>query len=236
MRLHERILALLILLTAGQTALADPIDLKPFRATYTAEWKGVTAAGSTVELKRIDANLYTYSSVNTARGVFRMAFPDAVSQKSTFKIVDNQVVPVLFEGSDEKERPINLSFDWKQKRVTGVAKERAVDLELPDGAQDAMSLQIASLRNLAGGTLKGTVWMIDATKLKEYELQLEGNARVETAVGELDTIVYTSRRPGSENLTRTWVAPALGYLPVKAQRMDGKKVLITLLIQTVDRE
>jgi len=236
MRLPERILALLVLITSGQAAMADPIDLKPFRATYNAEWKGVTAASSTVELKRIDANLYTYSSVNTARGVFRMAFPDAVSQKSTFRIIDNQVVPVLFEGSDEKERPINLSFDWNKKRVTGVAKERAVDLELPDGAQDAMSLQIASLRNLAGSTIKGTVWMIDATKLKEYELQLEGNARIETAVGELDTIVYTSRRPGSENLTRTWVAPALGYLPVKAQRMDGKKVLITLLIQSVDKE
>jgi len=235
MRLPERILALLILLTASQGVLADPIDLKPFRATYVAEWKGVTAAGSTVELKRIDANLYTYSSVNAARGVFRMAFPDAVSQKSTFRVIDNQVVPMLFEGSDEKERPINLSFDWQKKRVTGVAKERAVDLELPDGTQDAMSLQIASLRNLAAGTLKGTVWMIDATKLKEYELQLEGNARIETAVGELDTIVYTSRRPGSEKLTRTWVAPALGYLPVKAQRLDGRKVLITLLIQTVDR-
>lgn len=236
MRLPERILVLLMLLTAGHAALADPIDLKPFRATYIAEWKGVTAAGSSVELKRIDENLYTYSSVNTARGIFRMAFPDALSQKSTFRIIDNQVVPMLFEGSDEKERPINLSFDWKKKRVTGVAKERAVDLELPDGAQDAMSLQIASLRNLAAGTLKGTIWMIDATKLKEYELQLEGNARIETALGELDTIVYTSRRPGSENFTRTWVAPAIGYLPVKAQRMDGKKVLITLLIQTVDRE
>ncbi len=79
-------------------------------------------------------------------------------------------------GSDEKERPINLTFDWQKKRVTGVAKERAVDLELPEGAQDAMSLQIASLRNLASGKLKGTVWMIDATKLKEYELHLEGNA------------------------------------------------------------
>jgi hypothetical protein len=236
MRLPERIFALLILVTASQGVLADPIDLKPFRATYVAEWKGVTAAGSTVELKRIDANLYTYSSVNAARGIFRMAFPDAVAQKSTFRVIDNQVVPMLFEGSDEKERPINLSFDWQKKRVTGVAKERAVDLELPDGTQDAMSLQIASLRNLAAGTLKGTVWMIDATKLKEYELQLEGNARIETAVGELDTIVYTSRRPGSEKLTRTWVAPALGYLPVKAQRLDGRKVLITLLIQTVDKE
>jgi len=225
----------LAMLAAAGAVNADPIDLKPFRATYIAEWKGVTAASSTVELKNIDSNIYTYSSVNSARGVFRMAFPDALSQTSTFRIVDGQVVPMMFQGSDEKERPINLTFDWPKKRVTGVAKEKPVDLELPDGAQDAMSLQIASLRNLASGKLAGTVWMIDATKLKEYELHQEGNARIETALGELDTIVYTSKRHNSENLTRTWVAPALGYLPVKAQRVDGKKVLITLLIQTVDR-
>ena len=122
-----------------------------------------------------------------------------------------------------------------RKRVTGVAKEKAVDLELPEGAQDAMSLQIASLRNLASGQLAGSVWMIDATKLKEYELHLEGNARIDTELGELDTVVYTSKRHNSESFTRTWVAPALGYLPVKAQRVDGKKVLITLLIQTVEK-
>jgi hypothetical protein len=233
MRLPE--LMGLVLLTAAGAVRADPIDLKPFRATYIAEWKGVTAASSTVELKNAGADTYTYSSVNSARGVFRMAFPDALSQISTFRITDGQVVPMTFQGSDEKERPINLTFDWQKKRVTGVAKEKPVDLELPDGAQDAMSLQIASLRNLQSGNLKGTVWMIDATKLKEYELHLEGNARIETALGELDTIIYTSKRHNSESFTRTWVAPTLGYLPVKAQRVDGKKVLITLLIQTVDR-
>ena len=224
-----------VLLAAAGAVNADPIDLKPFRASYLAEWKGMTAASSTVELKKIDSNIYTYSSVNSARGIFRMAFPDALSQTSTFRITDGQVVPMLFQGSDEKERPINLTFDWQKKRVTGVAKEKPVDLALPDGAQDAMSLQIASLRNLASGALKGTVWMIDATKLKEYELLREGDARIETALGELDTIIYTSKRHNSESFTRTWVAPALGYLPVRAERIDGKKVLITLLIQTVDR-
>jgi len=235
MPLPERFLVLMLLI-AGGAAHADPIDLKPFRASYLAEWKGMTAASSTVELKNISTNVYTYSSVNSARGVFRMAFPDALSQKSTFRIVDGQVEPMLFDGSDEKERPINLTFDWQKKRVTGVAKERAVDLELPEGAQDAMSLQIASLRNLASGNLKGTVWMIDATKLKEYELHLEGNARIATALGELDTVIYTSKRHASESFTRTWVAPALGYLPVRAERIDGKKVLITLLIQSVDKD
>ena len=235
MRLPERVLVLLLLAT-GQAAHADPIDLKPFRATYVAEWKGMSAANSIVELKHVDGDIYTYSSVNTARGVFRMAFPDALSQTSTFKIINGRVVPQLFGGMDEKERPINLTFDWQNKRITGVAKERAIDLELPEGTQDAMSLQIASLRDLAAGNLKGSVWMIDATKLKEYELLLEGKARIDTALGELDTVIYSSKRVGtSDRLTRTWVAPALGYLPVKAESIRGKKVEVRLLIQSVDR-
>ena len=37
-----------------------------------------------------------------------------------------------------------------------------------------MSLQIASLRNLAANKLQTSVWMLDGDKLKEYELRLEG--------------------------------------------------------------
>jgi hypothetical protein len=195
----------------------------------------MTAASSTVELKHLGPDTYTYSSVNTARGLFRMAFPDALTQVSTFKIAGERVVPMTYRGIDEKERPIELNFDWEKKRVTGVAKERSVDLELPDGAQDAMSLQIASLRNLASGKLDATVWMIDANKLKQYELKLEGNARIDTELGALDTVIYLSRRANTDRFTRTWVAPALGYLPVKAQSVRGKKVEVTLLIQSVER-
>ena len=97
-----------------------------------------------------------------------------------------------------------------------------------------MSLQIASLRSLATGKLQGTVWLVDGDKLKEYELRLEGNAQIETALGTLDTIIYTSKRAGGDRLTRTWVAPALGYLPVKAERIRGNKVEFTLLIESVD--
>jgi hypothetical protein len=216
-------------------ANADPVDLKPFKATYVADWKGMTAATSTVELLRSGDDTYTYSSVNAARGVFRMAFPDALTQTSTFRLTDGRVVPLRFQGTDEKERPIDLRFDWDRKRVTGTAKERPVDLELPEGTQDAMSLQIASMRNLAAGKLQNSVWMIDANKLKEYELRLEGNARIATELGELDTVVYVSQRKNTDRYTKTWVAPALGYLPVKAESVRGKKVEVTLRIQSVDR-
>ena len=238
MRLPERILLsalALFTLAASPLAHADAIDMKPFRATYTAEWKGMTAGNSTLELRRAGPDLYSYSSVSEARGMFRLAFSDSLTQNSTFRLQDGDVQPLTFRGADEKQRPIELNFDWTGMRVTGVAKEQPVDLPLPVGAQDAMSLQIAILRGLATNKVPPTVWMIDSDKLKEYELKLEGSARLDTELGEIDTLIYTSRRAGGDRLTRTWVAPALGYLPVRAERIRGKKTEFTLLIQSVDR-
>jgi len=232
MRLPE---ALLFALLVNAAAHADPVDLKPFRATYGAEWKGISAASATLELRKESADTYVYENINKPRGLFRMALPDSLLQASTFKIVDGRVVPQQFRGSDEKKRPTNLNFDWTRKRVTGEAKGHGVDLELQDGAQDPISLQIASLRNLASGNLQDHVWLVDSDKIKEYELRREGTARIETALGELDTIIYTSKRAGGDRMTRTWVAPALGYLPVKAERVRNDKVEFTLLIESVDK-
>lgn len=229
-------LPLIALLGVSGAAVADPADLKPFRATYTAEWKGMSAATSTLELKRGGGDTYVYETVNTPKGVFRMALPDSLTQASTFRLTDGHIVPLEYRGSDEKERPIDLKFDWQAKRVSGIAKGSAVDLEVPAAAQDPMSLQIAALRNLAKGTLQNSVTLVDADgKLKDYELRQEGTAQVETALGTLDTVVYTSRRAGSDRMTRSWVAPTLGYLPVKAERIRKNKVEFTLRIESVDK-
>jgi Protein of unknown function (DUF3108) len=234
MRLRSWI-AVVPFVLGGAAVHADPIDLKPFRASYVAEWKGMTAGNSILELRPAAGDTYAYTSTNTARGLFRMAFPDALSQTSTFRVTDGKVVPLTFRGTDEKQREINLTFDWTKLKVTGVAKEHAVDLALPADAHDPMSLQIATLRDLAAGSIKPTVWMVDSDKLKDYEMKREGNERLETALGQLDTVIYTSRRANSDRITKTWVAPALGYLPVKAERIRGKKVEFTLKIESLDR-
>jgi hypothetical protein len=239
MRLPERVLLPILLalaaLLASTMTRADALDLKPFKATYTAEWKGMNAGTSTLELRHAGPDLYSYSSVSTARGMFKLAFSEALTQTSTFRLHEGEVRPLTFRGTDDKQRPINLDFDWTKLRITGEAKEHSVDLELPSAAQDPMSLQISVLRGLASGKVTPTVWMIDSDKLKEYQLQLEGTARIETGLGELDTVIYTSKRAGSDRMTRTWVAPALGYLPVKAERIRGKKTEFTLKIESVDR-
>jgi hypothetical protein len=238
MRPRERLLALAAVaagVLGASPAAADAIDLKPFKATFTAEWKGMTAGTSTLELSRAGQDTYSYTSTSNARGIFRMAFSETLTQRSTFRLQDGVVQPLAFRGIDEKDREIRLDFDWSGMRITGVAKDHPVDLPLEAGTQDAMSLQIHILRSLAAGKVPPSISMIDSDKLKEYELKLEGTTRIETALGELDTMIYTSRRANTDRLTRTWVAPALGYLPVRAERIRGKKVEFTLLIEAVDR-
>jgi hypothetical protein len=225
----------LTLVFAAAVAAADPADLKPFKATYSAEWKGISAATSTLELRRGGGDTYVYETVNTPKGMFRMALPDSLTQASTFRLSDGKVVPIEYRGSDEKERPIDLKFDWSAGRVSGTAKGEAVDLAIPASALDPMSLQIASLLNLAKGKLQDSVQLVDSDgKLKSYELRQEEKTQIDTALGTLETIVYTSRRAGSDRMTRTWVAPALGYLPVKAERIRKNKVEFTLRIDRVD--
>jgi len=238
MSLPERLLRTLLfgaMLVAGSLAQADPVDLKPYKATYLLEWKGITAGSSTLELRALGGDRYSFGASAAARGIFRLAFSDSVTQVSTFRVTDGRVIPLAFNGMDDKERPTNLTFDWTRKRVSGTAKGHSVDLELPDGAQDPMSLQVASLRALASGSLQDRVWLIDTDKVKEYQLQREGTEQVETVLGKVETIIYTSKRAEGDRVTRTWVAPSLGYLPVKAERVRGKKVEFTMKIQSAER-
>src|SRR5688572_16012451 len=138
MRLLER--ACLLVLAAGAVvAQADPVDLKPFRATYGASWKGMSAASATLELKSVGADTYVYESVNKPRGMFRMALPDSLLQASRFKLVDGRIIPQAFHGSDEKERPADLTFDWHRNGNTGVAEGQRLQVDLQAGKQQPIA-------------------------------------------------------------------------------------------------
>lgn len=185
-----------------------------------------------LELKTVAPGRYQYVNTNTPRGIFRLALPDSITQASTFELVDGHVRPLSFEGMDEKERPTRLTFEWPAGRVSGIAKGRSVDIQVPQAAQDPMSLQIASLRGLAAHDLSDSIWLVDSDELKEFLLTQEGPAKIDTRLGTLDTVVYSSKGRTGDRITRTWVAPALGYLPVKAERVRGEKVEFSLKIES----
>ena len=231
-------LAALCCTFAGAAAQDTETELAPFTGTYTVEWRGLTAGTSTLELVHIGANDYSYRSSNMARGLFKLAFPDAITQVSEFSLVNGVVRPSAYradDGSSDPQRSISLHFDWSLMRVTGTAEGKPVDQPLKPNTQDGLSVQIELMRELAAGRSPQRFWLISKDEVNDYEYTREGKATLDTPLGKLDTVIYRSQHPGSSRVTRLWFAPSLGYLPVRAQQARHDKPEFTLDIRELRR-
>ena len=103
---------------------------------------------------------------------FAWRCPTRSAQTSTFSIVDGRVVPhAISRGIGRKRaahRPqVRLATQARHRRRQGSARSIS---SCPTAPRTPMSLQIASMRNLATGALAEQVWLVDSDKLKEYEL------------------------------------------------------------------
>lgn len=240
-RIHQRLtrgaflaVAAAALVPCAAMAAADADGPGDFTAKFAIEWKGITAGYSTLELTRTAANAYTYRSRNVARGIFKLAFPDAISQTSTFTVVDGEIRPATYhadDGEPESDKAVTLRFDWQSGRVTGIAEKKPIDLALPRGTQDSLSVQIELMRELAAGRSPKGFWLIDNDEVKEYKYTREGTETLDTPLGKLESVRYRSEHAGSDRVTRLWLAPALGYLPIRAERSRAGKIDFSLVIR-----
>jgi hypothetical protein len=229
---------MLAVLAAARALAADALP-QPFTAEYSIEWMGLRAGTSQLIFAQGPGSHYSYTSRINARGLFRLVFPDEISQASTFRF-DSEGVPVPLsyhssDGSSDKKREVALDFNWSSERVTGIAEQKPVDVPLRPGTQDAMSVQIAMLRGVAADQTPKTFLMIEKDEIADYIYAPEGTARLTTALGEIDTVIWTSRRPNSDKVTRLWCAPSLGYVPVRAERKRGSKTEWLMNIRSFKR-
>lgn len=221
------------------TSLAADWHPTSFHATYAVQWKGFNAGTSTLELRRTGVDTWTYVSRSNARGLFRIAIPDTVAQDSDLRFVAGQPQPLSFradDGSDSTERDIALDFDWQRMRISGTAENQGVDLAMPPDILDPMTVQIAQMRAAAAGAGAVAFHTIDKNEVKEYDFTRHGTQTISTSLGELETVIYESRRRGSKRMIRLWMAPSLDYLPVRAERFRADKIEFAMAIRELRRD
>jgi hypothetical protein len=220
---------------APEPAPAPGGHVQPFVAHYEAYWKGIRVGTSDIRLEANgETGHYLYTWTITAQGIFKLAYRDALVQRSWLRIVDNHVRPDKYFGK-EGSASVELNFDWADRRATGLSETKPVDIKLPEGAQDVMSSQVEVMLDLANGNLPKTFQIIDKDQLKEFNYTQEGSAKIHTDIGELDTVIVTSQRAGNNRLLRMWFAPSLGFVPVQAERSRDGKVEIAMHVRSVDR-
>jgi hypothetical protein len=233
-----RAIALLALAPWAASADGDAGGPAGFVAKFGIEWHGITAGYTTLELTRTAPDTYTYKSSNVARGIFRLAFPDVISQTSTFTLVNGEVRPATYhadDGAPDSDKAVTLRFDWQTHRVSGIAEKKPVDLALQNGTQDTLSVQIELMNEVAAGRSPKSFWLIDNDEIKEYKYTREGTETLDTPLGKFDTVRYRSEHAGSDRVTRLWLASALGYMPVRAERSRAGKVDFGLVIRDLKK-
>ncbi|MDP9082410.1 MAG: DUF3108 domain-containing protein [Pseudomonadota bacterium] len=223
----------------GVAAIAEPAIAEPgvasFSAHYQADWKSISVGTSDLELKQdAEPGHYIYTWTITAHGIFRMVYRDDLIQKSWFSIRDQHVRPLRY-GAVDGAAAANLSFDWDSGRVRGKTDKKQVDLPLKEGIQDVMSIQVEVMLDLKNGDLPKTFAVIDRDEVKEFIYTQEGSAKLSTALGELDTVMVASRRAGGDRILKMWFAPALGFVPVQAERTRDGKLEFAMRIKSLKR-
>jgi hypothetical protein len=222
---------------AAEAAAAPAMALvAPFSAHYEAEWKSISVGTSDLELKQdSEPGRYLYTWTITARGIFRVVYPDDVIQKSWLSVTADGVRPEKYSAVDGGAR-VDLDFDWRGHRVRGTSETKPVDLPLEDGTQDIMSIQIEVMHDLKKGQLPRNFQIIEKDQLKDFIYTDEGPANIRTDLGRLDTVVVASQRAGNNRILRMWFAPSLGFMPVQAERSRDGKLEFAIRIKSVKRE
>ena len=198
-----------------------PQQPPPFVATYSIGWHGIRAGSSTLELRQTAPQVYLYTSTDNASGVFRLAFPRPLRQSSRFRISAGRVEPLDFQAGGAGN-DVMAQFDWKSGQVTGMAKGKLLALKLQPGTQDPLSVQIAIMLALQARNAPDSFWMLNTDEVDRFQYVRHEETTLDTPLGKLQTILYTSHQPGSSKTTYLWLAPALHYMPARAeQRVKG---------------
>ena len=216
---------------------AAPSAIKPFSARYKVVAFGFAAGTADITLEGGGGH-YQYRTTLNPHGLFRLAIPSGATLTTWVETDGSNVHPLRYredDGTKDTDEDVALDFDWNLGLVHGTADDEAVRLALSANAQDPMSLQLAVLTDFANRREPHRYAMVDKTKIKEYDYKAEGNARLDTALGALDTVIFSSSRTGSSKITRVWYAPALDYTPVRSEDIDDGRVRIRMTILSLKR-
>jgi hypothetical protein len=237
MRVESLFAGALLFVGALATNHARADELKPFEASYTWSWHGLTVAESHVKLEH-QGDTWVYASKSSPRGIGRM-FSERPVQKSIERVTDKGVQPLSYvadDGTASTKRDANVQFDWERGRATGVYEDVKVDMPIQPGIQDDLSVQVALVVELLAGRVPEHFQLIDQNTVREYHYTREGEESLSTPLGKIDTIVYRSQKTGSPRVTRFWCAPSRGYIPMRVEQKKGDDVQWTMEVQSVKRD
>jgi hypothetical protein len=222
------------------TASAPADELRAHEITYHTTFKGFSAGDLRLTLTR-DAGSDSWIYETRAFPSFLASLivsPESL-ERSWFRVTPQGVQPkryALTDGGHDPEHQSDLSYDWGRNRVTGKVSGKPYDAALEPSQQDVNTIRLAPVVDLLEGREPGEYPLLDGRDVKHYTYPKKGTAKLQTELGELDTVIYESERRNYDGTGRTWrywFAPALGFLPVRIEQREDGRARLTFTVRSL---
>lgn len=225
----------LVAMPYAEPVAAEQPQLRPYTARYAVSYRGLEGGEIEISLQHAGGRQYRFSSHLFPNFLGSLFASDQAEDSSLLELTSEGIRPLQFrseDGTSGKKKDIHLDFDWSRNKVAGRVGEHAFELDVPNGAQERMSIQLAASLALQAGREPGKLIMVEKDQVQEYTIKREGTDHTRVPAGEYEATILSSQRSGSSRVTRYWYAPALNYLPARAERTTKGKVDIVMQLRS----
>ncbi|MEZ5450453.1 MAG: DUF3108 domain-containing protein [Thiolinea sp.] len=223
-----RLLASILLL--GLWALT-PLQAAPqaFQASYDVVKSGLTLGEMQANLNYA-GNRYTYLKQTKANGLAALLSGDTLTERSAGQKRGAQLLPQTYlqhHKNRRKDRRDQFQFNTPTQ-VTGNFEGTAYQLNVPNGTLDPALLELRIMDDLAAN--RPLVYQVtEKGKLKQYRFQRQGQETLKLPAGTYACEKIHMVRDEGKRSTTLWLAPELGYVPVKIRHDEKGDVIETQL-------
>jgi hypothetical protein len=230
----------LCLLAWGVAGAVAPIE--PFTLEYETRLSGVKVGKVTSTLRRDGNGHYVYEKRAKTKGLARLFVEDFISERSEWELADGRPRPVRYDylarDGDEEERHF-IVFDWTRHKADNAWRRHRRELSIPDNATDRLTLEMRIIADVKDHIQPLEYTVVDRGKLKHTRFVAEGEESVNTPKGTFHAFKYRMIRDDDDGRGKTtlfWLAPDLGYLPVRIAHENKKKgYTLVLELHSMDR-
>lgn len=243
-RLYTSLLLLLyagILSGAETSPLSSAPQLPDFSASYTLKKSGLALANMHVMLAQKQDH-YTYTALSRTVGLVSLFRDDRIMEQSRGQIVAGHIKPYeyRYQRTGKKRKNIGIDFDWTVGKALHTEDDRQTSITIETHAVDEFVNQLAlmlDLKRQLQSPAVGTTFsykVVDEGVQKERSFTVEGAEQIKTGAGAFDTIKVQRARTEGNRITWFWCAPALHYLPVKIEHVEGDGGKLTLELEKIE--
>ena len=215
-----------MLLLAGLCAeTSRAADLSPvyrsFEADYLLTRNGIGVGQTRIRFELAADGSYSHQVDTGPNAFLSLLREDLILERSRGRLERGRPRPLNYlyrRSGGSIERELTLEFDWGAGRVRMQSGPSGWSMALPPDTLDKLVQQQVLSAELAAGAQAAQFQVADGGLLKTYRYQVLNGESVEVPLGRFDTLKVERRKGDKVSDYTLWMAPALGWQPVRILR------------------